>query len=343
MQSVATSRVTLFAAPRALRCFDFPSHPRLCVVEQPSAEKNPLARVFWFEAGLARATRMFGADALLCLHGCGLGPADVPTYNLIQQSLPFSQEALARLGVRNRLKMRVIRALMHRACGRTTKVLVQTETMQRAVVRVFGLPAEKVLVATTTPPALLRVERKAREASALDLMRDFNGHRLLYVGNEVGYKNVAVVLEAVRLVRGQGQRVRLFATWNGNNRSAADDALVRLGYLDPPGLAEAYGEATVLVMPSLVETVGLPMLEAMAAATPVLAADRPYAREVCGGAALHFDPLSARDLADKLALLLDSPERRETLVRLGKQRVEDLTASRPYDYIIDAVMDRRSC
>jgi len=52
---------------------------------------------------------------------------------------------------------------------------------------------------------------------------------------------------------------------------------VGIGQLKTGSLRRVYELATVLVQPSLTETVGLPMLEAMSVGTPVLAADRPYA------------------------------------------------------------------
>ena len=64
----------------------------------------------------------------------------------------------------------------------------------------------------------------------------------------------------------------------------------RLGYVADADLPALYAGAAALAMPSLYEGFGLPCVEAMAAGTPVVAADRAALPEACGGAALLADP-----------------------------------------------------
>ena len=91
-------------------------------------------------------------------------------------------------------------------------------------------------------------------------------------------------------------------------------------------------------MPSLVETVGLPMLEAMSAGVPVVAADRDYAHDLCGDAALYFDPLDHTALAQTLQSLLASASLRERLRTLGMRRAAALMDGRPYDRMIEVAV-----
>jgi glycosyltransferase involved in cell wall biosynthesis len=95
-------------------------------------------------------------------------------------------------------------------------------------------------------------------------------------------------------------------------------------------------------MPSLVETVGLPMLEAAAQGTPVIAADRPYAHDVCGSAALFFDPLDPLDLAAKVQTLLSEPGLRERMVNDGRENVARRAAARPYDRMVEIALGATS-
>jgi len=65
------------------------------------------------------------------------------------------------------------------------------------------------------------------------------------------------------------------------------DGLVQLPFLDRPQLAALYRRASVVVLPSDREGFGLPIVEAMACGTPVIASDIPALREVGGAAALY--------------------------------------------------------
>lgn len=83
-----------------------------------------------------------------------------------------------------------------------------------------------------------------------------------------------------------------------------------LGEVSEDDLADAYRSANVLVLPSVHEGFGLPVLEAMASAVPVVAARAGALPETLGGAGLTFAPDDAADLARQLRRILEPPLRR---------------------------------
>jgi glycosyltransferase involved in cell wall biosynthesis len=102
-----------------------------------------------------------------------------------------------------------------------------------------------------------------------------------------------------------------------------------LGYLSDADLARAYRTATLVAYPSLEEGFGLPILEAMAAGTPVVTSDASCLPEIAGGAAILVDPLSVGDMARGLrAALLESPTEREERVKNGKDIASRFTWQR---------------
>ncbi|MBI4454621.1 MAG: glycosyltransferase [Acidobacteria bacterium] len=81
-----------------------------------------------------------------------------------------------------------------------------------------------------------------------------------------------------------------------------------LPYSAMPGL---YRSAELFVLPSLVETFGHPLVEAMASGLPVITTDLPASREICGDAALYFRPGDEAELVDKIHLVLKDTETRD--------------------------------
>ena len=95
----------------------------------------------------------------------------------------------------------------------------------------------------------------------------------------------------------------------------------------------------LLALPSLVETVGLPLLESMSLGVPVVAADRPYAREICGDAAEFFDPKSSESFAASAGRLLEDRGSREMLKARGIARSKQMRLMKPYQALVAALCD----
>jgi glycosyltransferase involved in cell wall biosynthesis len=91
---------------------------------------------------------------------------------------------------------------------------------------------------------------------------------------------------------------------------------------DERSLADLYREARALVYPSVGEGLGLPVLEAFACGTPVIASDIEPVREVAGEAALALVPVDDEEaLARAVTKAFElSPDERERLARLGRER-----------------------
>lgn len=78
-----------------------------------------------------------------------------------------------------------------------------------------------------------------------------------------------------------------------------------LGYVDDKELEQLYHDAYALIYPSLNEGFGYPPLEAMHYGTPVLASPYSSIPEVCGSAALYFNPFSVEEIAARILYITD--------------------------------------
>jgi glycosyltransferase involved in cell wall biosynthesis len=136
---------------------------------------------------------------------------------------------------------------------------------------------------------------------------------LLFVGAVQRRKDPRAALEAA-------QELRMPLIVVGPEKEAAlARELRRLGadvrgYVEKPDLAELYRGAACLVVPSRYEGFGLPVLEAMASGTPVVAAPDPALVEVAGDAAVYADQ------SDLSGAILHALDRREELRAAGLQR-----------------------
>ncbi len=142
--------------------------------------------------------------------------------------------------------------------------------------------------------------------------------RLIYVSLYSEHKNLGTLLKAMPLLNRNGTGKYLLTTtvdpaWKGAAWTVThkdDLALARqsdvapwvefLGPLGRKEIQDLYREANLFVFPSLCESFGQPMVEAMVSGLPILAADTPVNREICGDAAVYFSPLDSEDLARQI-------------------------------------------
>lgn len=161
---------------------------------------------------------------------------------------------------------------------------------------------------------------------------------LLYVGNVKPHKNLGRLLEAFAELRDEiphdlvivGRREGLITgDQEAYRHAAALGSRVRFtGEVGEEALRVYLVRAEALVLPSLYEGFGLPALEAMASGCPVLVSRAASLPEVCGDAALYFDPGSTADLVHAIRRLLNEPGLREELRGLGAEQARRYTWDR---------------
>ena len=151
----------------------------------------------------------------------------------------------------------------------------------------------------------------------------------LFVGQRGHYKNFGTVLRAFAQVApsmeidlavvGGGTEIDPWH-WDYLIKNKLERRLHLLSRLDDRSLCAVYKKAAGFIFPSLLEGFGIPIVEAMACETPVIASDIPVFHELAEEAALYFDPHSQDALADAMLQVLDSNTRLR-LVSSGRERV----------------------
>jgi glycosyltransferase involved in cell wall biosynthesis len=130
---------------------------------------------------------------------------------------------------------------------------------------------------------------------------------LVYPANHWPHKNHDRLLEAVALVRRERPELGLVLTGVGLGGWSVPDWVDVRGRVSDEELVELYRTAAALVFPSLSEGFGLPPLEAMACGCPVAVSSAASLPEVCGDAAVYFDPTSVEDIARGIDDVLADP------------------------------------
>jgi glycosyltransferase involved in cell wall biosynthesis len=200
------------------------------------------------------------------------------------------------------------------AAARSDLIIAVSRFTARQVTDVLGVDQARVRV----------VHHGVRPAGRTAVKRE---KIILHVGAIQYRKNISRLVDAFERVDRDWQLVLAGSAGFGAaeiaDRIAAAGSRERirtLGYVPPAEMANWYARAMIFAFPSLDEGFGMPVLEAMASGTPVVASNRSAIPEVAGDAAWLVDPEDTEELADALVALTQDPERRADLSHRGLAR-----------------------
>jgi glycosyltransferase involved in cell wall biosynthesis len=226
-----------------------------------------------------------------------------------------------------------------RSATRAARVITDSEFSRREIAAAYALPESQMAV---IPLGVGAPFAPASAAPAAILPSGIAPPYVLHVGDLHPRRDLVTALRAVIAVRTGGipaaSRLQLVCAGADCGSAAelrrlaaeagAADALVLAGPVSEGDLVRLYQQAVALVYPSLYEGFGLPVLEAMACGLPVVAARAGSVPEVLGDAGILVDARDSAAVADALAVLLASPERRENLRDRGLARAADFSWER---------------
>lgn len=217
-----------------------------------------------------------------------------------------------------------------------SRIIAVSRSTKRDLVDTLGIDADRISVVYEARGHPDPSER--RDFEALRRCYGIPARYILSVGTLEPRKNQKRLIRAFEslpethgkldliLVGGKGWHAR--GVLRAIESSPARDRIRRLGAVPESDLTALYENALVFAYPSLYEGFGLPILEAMAAGTPVLTSNLSSLPEVAGGAAVLVDPRSVESIRSELERLLAEPALRDRLVALGREREADFNWER---------------
>ncbi|MEM8559765.1 MAG: glycosyltransferase family 1 protein [Bacteroidota bacterium] len=308
----------------------------------------------WEQVALPQAARKAGVDVLHCTSNTAPLNSPVPTVVTVHDVIYLEGRASAilrgsgtwyqRLG--NLYRRQVVPSVAHRAA----KVLTVSEYERRRILDTLPMPPKKLEVVYNGVGAHFRpvesADEQRRVRQRYGLPEDF----LFFLGNTDPKKNLPGVITAYveyarRVARDGGAPTPLVIA--DYAREALDVHLRALGALDLaprfilPGymantdLPAIYSQTALFLYPSLRESFGIPILEAMACGAPVITSRAASMPEVAGDAAVLIEPTQPSSLASAIRHVLADATLQADLRRQGFARAERFSWARTAECLVE--------
>jgi len=223
----------------------------------------------------------------------------------------------------------VRRALYPAACREARFVATESDWVRRDVVEQFQVDETKVVTIYRGAPTDFYAPTTSEAAEKT--RRDFAlpGRFALYPAQTWPHKNHLALLEAIARLRDEGLEMHLVCTGRQNDfwptiASRLEElALTRqvrfLGFVEPSQLRALYRLAEFLIIPSLFEGGGFPLVEGFAEGVPVASSSATALPEYAGDAAFLFEP-TVSGIADAIRRMFLDPALRDLLRQRGRDR-----------------------
>ncbi len=215
------------------------------------------------------------------------------------------------------------------SCRQAKRIIAISESGRQDIHHFFGAPLEKIDVAYPGVDGVYQPLSSAGIA-AFRQREGLPKRFILHVGTLQPRKNIPTLIEAfaqvappdVNLVLAGGKGWLFDEIWDRVTALGAQDRVRFTGYVPDDDLPLWYNAASLLVFPSVYEGFGMPVVEAMACGTPVVASNASSIPEAAGEAGLLFNPQDVAELGDRITAVLQNPSLAATMREKGLRQAK---------------------
>lgn len=228
-----------------------------------------------------------------------------------------------------------LKTLIPRSLRRADKIIAVSKFTREEIVKYYKIRPEKVeWVHNAVADNFLEKNISSEELESVRKKYQLPARFILYLGTMQPRKNLPLLVEAfgkakekvsnLKLVLAGGKNAYNFDKEIGKviHKFSLSEDVIFPGFVPEEEKAAFFQLAEAFCLPSCYEGFGIPILEAFASGTPVIASEIPVHREVAGDAALFFEVSSSAKLAEKIYKICAEEGLRNTLIAKGKIQSE---------------------
>ncbi len=233
----------------------------------------------------------------------------------------------------NWLRGQYLSYMIRQSAHKAKKIIAISDYTQKDIIETLKVPAEKVVrIYEGFDRERFQVQYSAEQKKQIRDKYQLPEQFILSVGHLEPRKNFIRLIQAFHQLRQEsriphhlvivGRENWLFKSFYEKIQELKLEKLVHFtGFVAHEDLPAVYQMADVFVLPTLFEGFGFPPLESMAAGTAVACSNVTSLPEICGDAALFFDPLNVQQIAERIINLINNNDIKESFIQKGFQNI----------------------
>ncbi len=236
-----------------------------------------------------------------------------------------------------KLKSRVYsKFMLPYAVRAADKILTVSEYSKKEIVRFYPYAESKICVTYNGVEPIFRQARNQGEIEEVKKNYGVEGDYIFYVGALMKHKNVLPLVNAYKLLASflkQKYRLLIIGRKVPDHskfvkevfRSVKGEPVKIIEFVKEEDLPYLYAGATAFVFPSKHEGFGIPLVEAMASGLPIISSNATVMPEICGDAAIYFNPESVDSIKNAIEMVLLDEDLRKELSAIGLNRSKEFS------------------
>ena len=231
------------------------------------------------------------------------------------------------------LKERIIRKVLNKALAKKAdKIICESEFVKNDIMKFLKIDANKIFVIPAPPPEdFINFKFDYNNFDKIKAKYNLPDKYIFYPAQFCFHKNHIKLIEAFSLVTEKHNDISLILTGSKQNnynnvlkkikKLNLDNKIKHLGSIDYLDLPYIYKMSLMLAMPSLFESISIPIYEAFALKVPVCCSNVTAIPWQVGDAGFIFDPFNVNDIAKKILLYIENEDLRKEKAEKGFNKV----------------------
>ena len=311
----------IFVSPGEDKCLESSDNVHIIELKCPT---YPL----WEQVALPRAVKSIKPDLLHCTSNTAPLHCPVPLVLTLHDIIYLEKRQSSSLSWYQEMGWHYRRLVVPRILPKCEKIITVSQFERKRILEALHLPEKQLVAVYNGFNSHFHLQPKAPEITRKYIDAD---EYLFFLGNTDPKKNTPRVLKAYSgYLKKSAKKLPLLIA------ELKEDAIDRIleeekmmdiksylsfpGYIENTDLAALYSGAFAFLYPSLRESFGIPMLEAMACGTPIIAGNTSAMPEIAGDGALLVDPFSPEDITAKILKLENDGTFYQQQVEYGLKR-----------------------